>query len=221
MQSGRAPVRPKLSKDADARQSEQGCWFNVETVLRQLYQHQFWRGGETAHHLFWPDGETDHHLFWTGVETGLICRKMRYKIKRKSGENAQIGLKMAGAGWRGSPALRHDFPRLCSELRSHKICSPQTFLAPQAAKTVSVHLNTCLNTTFLVSTPVSTPLFSSQHLRTNTSLPVSTPGSLTPKAVSTLNHRPCCIPPKGINTAERHRYQTSNGRFTCTGGVGV
>ena len=100
---------------------------------------------------------------------------------------------MAGAGWRGSPALRHDFPRLCSELRSHKICSPQTFLAPQAAKTVSVHLNTCLNTTFLVSTPVSTPLFSSQHLRTNTSLPVSTPGSLTPKAVSLVNHRPCSV----------------------------
>ena len=30
----------------------------------------------------------------------------------------------------------------------------------------------------------------SQHLRTNTSLPVSTPGSLTPKAVSPVNHRP-------------------------------
>jgi hypothetical protein len=114
---GRAPGgRPGQLREG----RKQGLRFTSETVLRQLYQHQFWRGGETAHHLFWPDGETDHHLFWTGVETGLICRKMRYKIKRKSGGNAQIGLKMAGAGWRGSPALRHDYPRHCSEPRSHK-----------------------------------------------------------------------------------------------------
>ena len=49
-----------------------------------------------------------------------------------------------------------------------------------------------------VSTPVSTPLFSSQHLRTITSLPVSTPGSLRPKANSLVNHRPCpylCLRP--------------------------
>ena len=36
--------------------------------------------------------------------------------------------------------------------------SPQTFLAPQAAKKLSVRLNTCLNTSFLVSTPAD------QHL---------------------------------------------------------
>ena len=47
----------------------QGHRFTSEMVLRQLYQHQFWRGGETAHHLFWPGGETDHHLFWPGGET--------------------------------------------------------------------------------------------------------------------------------------------------------
>ena len=58
----------------------QGLRFTSETVLRQLYQHQFWRGGETAHHLFWPGGETDHHLFWTGVETGLICRIFGLKM---------------------------------------------------------------------------------------------------------------------------------------------
>ena len=32
-------------------------------------------------------------------------------------------------------------------------CSPQTFLAPQAAKKMNVRLNTCLNTSVLVSTP--------------------------------------------------------------------
>ena len=37
-------------------------------------------------------------------------------------------------------------------------CSPQTFMAPQAAKNLSVRLNTCLNTSFLVSTPAD------QHL---------------------------------------------------------
>ena len=83
-------------------------------------------------------------------------------MKRKSGGNAQIDLKMAGAGWRGSPALRHDYPRHCSEPRSHKKCSPQTFMAPQAAKKLSVRLNTCLNTSFLVSTPAD------QHPRLNT-----------------------------------------------------
>ena len=41
----------------------QGGWFNVETVLRQLYQHQFWPGVETDQHLFWPGVETDQHLF--------------------------------------------------------------------------------------------------------------------------------------------------------------
>ena len=37
-------------------------------------------------------------------------------------------------------------------------CSPQTFMAPQAAEKLSVRLNTCLNTSFLVSTPAD------QHL---------------------------------------------------------
>ena len=48
----------------------------------------------------------------------------------------------------------HDF---CSTLFSGfdltKKCFPHTFLAPQAAKKLSVRLNTCLNTSFLVSTP--------------------------------------------------------------------
>jgi len=38
-------------------------------------------------------------------------------------------------------------------------CSPQTFMAPQAAKNLSVRLNTCLNTSFLVSTPADQHLF--------------------------------------------------------------
>ena len=53
----------------------------------------------------------------------------------------------------------HDF---CSTLFSGfdltKKCFPHTFLAPQAAKNLSVRLNTCLNTSFLVSTPAD------QHL---------------------------------------------------------
>ena len=38
-------------------------------------------------------------------------------------------------------------------------CSPQTFMAPLAAKKASVRLNTCLNTSFLVSTPADQHLF--------------------------------------------------------------
>ena len=40
-----------------------------------------------------------------------------------------------------------------------KKCFPHTFLAPQAAKNLSVRLNTCLNTSFLVSTPADQHLF--------------------------------------------------------------
>ena len=54
----------------------------------------------------------------------------------------------------------HDF---CSTLFSGfdltKKCFPHTFLAPQAAKNLSVRLNTCLNTSFLVSTPADQHLF--------------------------------------------------------------
>ena len=43
----------------------QGLRFTSETVLRQLYQHQFW-----------PGVETDQHLFWVQVLRQVNCRKL-------------------------------------------------------------------------------------------------------------------------------------------------
>ena len=74
-------------------------------------------------------------------------------------------------------------------------CSPQTFMAPQAAKNLSVRLNTCLNTSFLVSTPAD------QHLspRLNTWL---------------LNAESCLnVEPKALRLAHQIRAHQRAIRF--------
>ena len=75
----------------------------------------------------------------------------------------------------------------------HPPSAPQTFLAPQAAKKLSVRLNTCLNTSFLVSTPAD------QHLspRLNTWLL---------NAESCLTSEPQALAASAASRSKKYRF---------------